>query len=261
MKAVGEKIRVDADGAVDFDIDIAAKVVADLKLADEFHLIFDAKDLAYELEQNGGDLERAAEVLILEYGQDETRFSNALRVLLLVQSQQNKSGSAGPTNKRQDKKTKAIQDPKFIPGELSKPNIKEHPNRPDTDAEKVKRERYEKRSQELRLALGRLAQIESGVIVLNTFNWQFSAKCKESDPEIFFVESPDYGEDPAQDAKNVCIACTVKNECMMSALENEDEFGVWGGLDEGQLEAIRLKKFAEAQSDAVVLEHLAEAEQ
>jgi WhiB family redox-sensing transcriptional regulator len=57
-------------------------------------------------------------------------------------------------------------------------------------------------------------------------SWQEHALCAQADPDAFF---PDKGSSPRQ-AKNVCQACTVRAECLSYALENDERFGVWGGL-------------------------------
>lgn len=58
--------------------------------------------------------------------------------------------------------------------------------------------------------------------------WQDSALCAQTDPEAFF---PERGY-PARTAKEVCAACPVRSECLNYALENDERFGIWGGLSE-----------------------------
>lgn len=58
--------------------------------------------------------------------------------------------------------------------------------------------------------------------------WQASARCAETDPEIFFPEKGG----TTREAKKVCASCTVRTECLEYALEHDDRFGVWGGLSE-----------------------------
>lgn len=59
-------------------------------------------------------------------------------------------------------------------------------------------------------------------------SWQDKALCAQTDPEIFF---PDKGA-PSQPAKTVCRSCEVRPECLEYALDNGEQFGVWGGLSE-----------------------------
>lgn len=58
--------------------------------------------------------------------------------------------------------------------------------------------------------------------------WQERALCAQTDPEAFF---PEPGI-TATDAKRVCRACPVRKECLEYALDNGEQFGVWGGVSE-----------------------------
>jgi WhiB family transcriptional regulator, redox-sensing transcriptional regulator len=51
--------------------------------------------------------------------------------------------------------------------------------------------------------------------------------CPQVDPEIFF---PPKG-DPGTEARQICAGCPVRRECLAYAIEADDEFGIWGGLD------------------------------
>lgn len=56
--------------------------------------------------------------------------------------------------------------------------------------------------------------------------WQARGLCGQSDPEAFF---PEKGQ-PSRDAKRICRACPVREECLQYAIDNDEQFGVWGGL-------------------------------
>ena len=43
-----------------------------------------------------------------------------------------------------------------------------------------------------------------------------------------------------QEAKRICQACAVRDECLEFALEHDERFGIWGGLSER--ERRRLKR-------------------
>ncbi len=45
-----------------------------------------------------------------------------------------------------------------------------------------------------------------------------------------------------REAKRVCVGCEVRSECLEYALENDERFGIWGGLSER--ERRKLKKRA-----------------
>lgn len=57
-------------------------------------------------------------------------------------------------------------------------------------------------------------------------DWIDSALCAQSDPEAFY---PEMGGSTRQ-AKNVCVSCPVRAECLDYALDNNEHFGIWGGL-------------------------------
>ncbi len=52
--------------------------------------------------------------------------------------------------------------------------------------------------------------------------------CKDADPSVFF---PDVGQhDLAFTAKRVCAQCPVRLECLVVALRDHEEHGIWGGM-------------------------------
>lgn len=55
--------------------------------------------------------------------------------------------------------------------------------------------------------------------------WRADALCRQVDPELFF---PARGESSAE-AKRVCRACEVREDCLRAALRNEETHGIWGG--------------------------------
>jgi WhiB family redox-sensing transcriptional regulator len=61
------------------------------------------------------------------------------------------------------------------------------------------------------------------------------ALCAQTDPEIFF---PDKGE-RSHEAKALCMGCEHLIACQTWALENDERFGVWGGLSEADRKKIR----------------------
>lgn len=65
--------------------------------------------------------------------------------------------------------------------------------------------------------------------------WQVDALCAQTDPEAFFPEKGG----STRDAKKVCGACTVKQECLEYALANDERFGIWGGLSERERRKLR----------------------
>jgi WhiB family redox-sensing transcriptional regulator len=58
--------------------------------------------------------------------------------------------------------------------------------------------------------------------------WQDAARCAEVDPAIFFPEKGG----STREAKRICRGCDVRAECLDYAIENQERFGIWGGLSE-----------------------------
>ena len=65
--------------------------------------------------------------------------------------------------------------------------------------------------------------------------WQDRALCAQTDPEAFFPEKGG----STRDAKRVCRECEVRAECLEYALENDERFGIWGGLSERERRRIK----------------------
>lgn len=81
--------------------------------------------------------------------------------------------------------------------------------------------------------------------------WMARARCAGADTDAFF---PDKGDNAAP-ARRVCNGdppdttnpvfegpCPVRTECLDWALDNNERFGVWGGV--GERERRRLKRIA-----------------
>ncbi len=66
-------------------------------------------------------------------------------------------------------------------------------------------------------------------------SWQERALCAETDPEAFFPEKGG----STREAKKICTGCEVKAECLEFALENDERFGIWGGLSERERRRLR----------------------
>ena len=63
--------------------------------------------------------------------------------------------------------------------------------------------------------------------------WSRSAACRDTDPVLLFAQGA------AQNRVKVsCAGCSVKTECLADALDNEIEFGVWGGMTERERRAL-----------------------
>ena len=65
--------------------------------------------------------------------------------------------------------------------------------------------------------------------------WQVDALCSQTDPEAFFPEKGG----STRDAKRICTTCEVRTECLEYALQNDERFGIWGGLSERERRRLR----------------------
>lgn len=72
--------------------------------------------------------------------------------------------------------------------------------------------------------------------------------CASIDPEVFF---PDKLNTTTRIAKQICLDCPVRTQCLQEALDREEEFGIWGGLTAG--ERLRLAKGQPANRTRVVI--------
>jgi WhiB family redox-sensing transcriptional regulator len=80
-----------------------------------------------------------------------------------------------------------------------------------------------------------LALLRPAAPVEGELAWQADALCAQTDPEAFFPEKGG----STRDAKKVCSSCTVRAECLEYALENDERFGIWGGLSERERRRLR----------------------
>ena len=63
--------------------------------------------------------------------------------------------------------------------------------------------------------------------------WVSSARCRSTDPDRLFVRGA-----AQRKAAVICRRCPVITECAAEALDNQMEFGVWGGMTERQRRAL-----------------------
>ncbi|MGL4831179.1 MAG: WhiB family transcriptional regulator [Propionibacteriaceae bacterium] len=57
-------------------------------------------------------------------------------------------------------------------------------------------------------------------------DWTLKAKCRGMEDALF----PE-GADQKR-ARQICMGCPVRSECLAEALDNRIEWGVWGGMTE-----------------------------
>jgi len=59
--------------------------------------------------------------------------------------------------------------------------------------------------------------------------------CREEDPELFF--SP--GERYSNEVRAICHRCPLESKCAQWAITSGEQWGLWGGLDPAQRNALR----------------------
>ncbi|GAA2948833.1 WhiB family transcriptional regulator [Kitasatospora cinereorecta] len=68
------------------------------------------------------------------------------------------------------------------------------------------------------------------------YHWSDDAACAGAETAAFFPVGK--GGVPASvlagDAKEICVHCPVRSECLGHALTFREDYGVWGGLDEDE---------------------------
>ncbi len=79
-------------------------------------------------------------------------------------------------------------------------------------------------------------------------DWTARASCRSTDPDDLFVQGAAQNR-----AKQVCLGCPVRTECLADALDNRVEFGVWGGMTERERRAL-LRRRPDVRSWTTLLE-------
>lgn len=63
--------------------------------------------------------------------------------------------------------------------------------------------------------------------------WTARAQCAGRSPDELFVQGA-----AQRQAREVCFECPVRLECLVDALDNRIQFGVWGGMTERERRAL-----------------------
>ena len=75
-------------------------------------------------------------------------------------------------------------------------------------------------------------------LLLEPVRWHKDAACLEADPDLFF---PERGGS-SKEARAYCARCPVVHDCLTYALDNREEFGIWGNTSERERRVLRRKR-------------------
>jgi WhiB family transcriptional regulator, redox-sensing transcriptional regulator len=82
-------------------------------------------------------------------------------------------------------------------------------------------------------------------------DWRHLARCRDSDPDLFFHPEGEHLHSRRRRlaiAQEICTECPVKWECAGFALDNGEDFGIWGGMSES--DRARLFAIADERREA-----------
>ena len=67
-------------------------------------------------------------------------------------------------------------------------------------------------------------------------NWRTHAACLPHDPDLWFTPGAE------ELARDICMTCPVRQECLIHALGLPERFGVWGASTEEERKRFKFKK-------------------
>ncbi|MBA3361890.1 MAG: WhiB family transcriptional regulator [Acidimicrobiia bacterium] len=89
------------------------------------------------------------------------------------------------------------------------------------------------------------------MVTITTTEWRELAACRDSEPSLFFpIGSTGPAIDQIAAAKEICLGCSVAEDCLQYALESNQESGVWGGYAEDERRRLRKRWLAERRRRA-----------
>lgn len=98
-----------------------------------------------------------------------------------------------------------------------------------------------------RRARGASASTHSRSVGGRAGTWESEGLCRDAHPDALFV-----GKASQTRAARICNGCSVLRQCAAYALDNKEEYGVWGGMTERRRKAL-LKQHPDVASWADLL--------
>jgi WhiB family redox-sensing transcriptional regulator len=81
-------------------------------------------------------------------------------------------------------------------------------------------------------------------------DWREQAACRSTDPDFFFpVGTTGPAIKQIENAKAICRICDVQVDCLSYALNNHEDYGVWGGTSEQERRTIQNNRINGPRSD------------
>ena len=85
-----------------------------------------------------------------------------------------------------------------------------------------------------------LTQSRSLSLSIERDEWRDLSACRDTDPDLFFpVGTTGPAIEQIENAKAVCRACNVQQQCLDYALATNQDSGIWGGTSEEERRALR----------------------
>lgn len=80
--------------------------------------------------------------------------------------------------------------------------------------------------------------------IIESINQQ--AACRDKDTQMFFVDEGPISNRSVRlaiaKAVAICNSCPVQSECLMNAVNNAEEFGIWGGTTSKERKPLLARK-------------------
>ena len=86
-----------------------------------------------------------------------------------------------------------------------------------------------------------------GLETKDVTTWREKALCQSIDPEVFFDDE----SSATSEAKTICAVCVTSQQCLRYALDNNEQYGVWGGFTAAERRMIRRETVLVARSEAL----------
>lgn len=75
------------------------------------------------------------------------------------------------------------------------------------------------------------------LLVLRAPKWQLHAACRNADRVVDWIDA-EPGSRAAAECKETRSLCPARLTCAVTALANDERYGVWGGMDRVDREAL-----------------------